>query len=96
MDKKFIVYCFDDRDKLYFEHIDGLSFVCARNKAYKMGYKLCTDYSGCKDHLDVINRRKKKWHTGAISIMKKKKRKNQSKKNFTSTYIQYFQLFKLL
>lgn len=59
MCKNYLVYCFDDRDKLYFEHIKASSFAYARNKAYKMGYRLCTDYNGCKEHLAVMNRRKR-------------------------------------
>lgn len=60
MNKIFIVYCFDGRDKLYFEHINASSFAYARNKAYKMGYALCTDYQHAQKHLKLIERRKLK------------------------------------
>ena len=60
MCKNYLVYCFDEKDRLHYSFIKASSFKYAINKAYRMGYKLCTDYNGCKEHLSVINRREKK------------------------------------
>lgn len=44
MTKVFIVYCFDINNRLHFEFITASSFTYAKNKAYKKGYILATDY----------------------------------------------------
>lgn len=56
MIKRFIVYCFDTNNKLHFEFINASSFKYAKNKAYKKGYILATDYEHA---LKIIRRTSK-------------------------------------
>lgn len=66
MTKVFIVYCFDIKNKLHFEFIKASSFIYAKNKAYKKGYILVTDY----EHALKRVRRLSKWKKETFRYMK--------------------------